>query len=122
PGGLEAAHERLHGPASDALSLVGAELILVKQVLAPHDAVPAEIDQPQVGVETRSDVALVCNSKARRDVGRGEGGDVGQIDCLGPREQELARRLASGDPAPDLTAAGTSIELRTARRWVLRQN
>src|SRR5207302_9874920 len=86
--------QRLDRPAADLLPLVDAERVAVEQVLAPDHAVRLEVDDPQVGVEPRRDVALALEAEAVRDGGCGQGRDQRQLETP-IRQQQLPRRLTA---------------------------
>src|SRR2546430_8539417 len=87
--------------AANLLALVDAERVAVQQVLAPDHVFMVQVDDPQIGVGPRRDVAFVLEPEALRDVGRGHGRDQRQLEAT-IRQQQLPRRLTARDAAPDL--------------------
>src|SRR6266704_286219 len=73
--GLLPAQQRLDRPAANHLALVDAEGIAVKQILASDHALPVDVDDPQVGVESRRDISFVHRAKPFGDVRGSDRGD-----------------------------------------------
>ena len=76
----------------------------VEQVLGAQRVLRAEIDEREVGVRAGLDPALARDAEALGGAGRRQPRDrlERQRARGGPREQQLERRLAAGDPAPRL--------------------
>src|SRR5712692_5610132 len=94
PSRVLAADQGLDGPSANPLSLVGTERIAIEKVISLDHVFVAQIDEPNVRVESGCDVALVGEAEALGDVGGGRRGDHRQLE-LATCEQQLPGRLAA---------------------------
>ena len=83
----------LYRAAPNPLPYVGAESVLVEQVLTPYDIFVAQIHKPQVGVEAGRDVSLAFHPESTCDVRRCRRGYGLQVVILS--QQQLSGRLAA---------------------------
>src|SRR5665213_246576 len=86
-------HQRADGAAADGPPFVRAEWIAIEQVVPRDDVSVLEIHDPQIGVGSRCDIALVFQVKPLSEVSGRNRGHEAQIDLLG--EQQLAGGLAA---------------------------
>jgi hypothetical protein len=73
---------------------VRAERIEIEKVVGPYQLLLAQVDEPEVGVETGRDVAFSRQSESVGDIGGGHRHDHRQLEpthC----EQKLPGRLAA---------------------------
>src|SRR5207248_2179417 len=106
---LAAAHERLDRLASNPLALMRAKAISIEQVVAANDVFVAQVDDPEVRVEARRDVALVQQPEPPRDVRRRGRRDHGWVQVW-LRQHQLPRRLTARDSAPNLCVVVALLE------------